>query len=616
LNQYIIFEKQPISIHQDDVNIGVNIFHRHLNYIYIDDYKFILNNLYNRQAYNMQIILDYPKLSNDMKMYCNRLDKAKLSKFCQYYKNVKNITKDCSILDTRLAKIVRMIDKDGKFIYPNKIERHEQNEIQPANIIKQIIPNTKVAGTLDDFLDTDTENDFKKYVENKSVIVVIHSTVLENKKLGEFIDSHDIVIRISNGCDIVNEDDMGSKTNILYHNLSLTTNTTYEKMNKFDWICPSENTKGKIINSYKNFHENNPDSPSKFHIINNKNYNVIRNKCNTHITFAGCLAIFDLLQYDIKSLYILGANFYKTPQKYYGSINDECLERIQTEVLNHNTRYKDGVLFHNIDGHINYLLEVMKNDNRIKIDNTLKNILQEYYIKKETVSICITQRHRINFFDKEQNKTIVLLPNLLKSVINSIENTNLDIFYNFEFVISNWDKKEEKLLHSIFKKIIQNKIPYKIVHTDGEFHRGTGRTVAADNSDGEIILFLDTDMLFDETFLLNGISAIEKNNAYFPICFYFLNSSHTIGFYDMGGTGNSMVKRNQYLSVNKFPRPDSGYHKHNGEDYLFYSLIKSSYNVEREINKNFFHVYHPGPLVDRYKNNKLKKAKLVKLITT
>ena len=39
----------------------------------------------------------------------------------------------------------------------------------------------------------------KKYCEDKSIIIVGNSTSILNKKLGDFIDSHDIVIRINHG---------------------------------------------------------------------------------------------------------------------------------------------------------------------------------------------------------------------------------------------------------------------------------------------------------------------------------------------------------------------------------------------------------------------------------
>ena len=59
-----------------------------------------------------------------------------------------------------------------------------------------------------------------KELENKKVIIVGPSSYLENRKMGNFIDSYDIVVRINNLHDTTNSqlvDDFGKQTDLIYY---------------------------------------------------------------------------------------------------------------------------------------------------------------------------------------------------------------------------------------------------------------------------------------------------------------------------------------------------------------------------------------------------------------
>ncbi len=343
--QYLIFEKTPVSIHYADKNIGVNVFHKHFSYIYIDDYKFILNNLYNRQAYNIHIILDYPKLNKDMKTYCNRLDKAKLSKFCQYYKNIKNITKDCSILDTRLAKIIRMIDKDGKFIYPNKIERCEQNEIRPANITTTGVSNERTIANI---------------IKDKKVAIVGPSQYLIGLKLGRLIDGYDIIIRTNNSYQIPTEYhvDYGSTCDILCVNSGFTQNKFKENINTIKNVTPN------VIFKHR------------------AHYNIYRNQFISDVIdldkhspylLLGTLLLEKMKTYSPSELFICGMDNYQINnsesmnQSYYTGYLDK-----KGSIIN-----KDNIYFrgnHNLLFNKKRVREIVLNNNLITYDKMFNDI--------------------------------------------------------------------------------------------------------------------------------------------------------------------------------------------------------------------------------------------------
>jgi len=68
------------------------------------------------------------------------------------------------------------------------------------------------------FQSADLDKDYRSIIENKSVAIVGPASYLEKSGLGEEIDSHDIVIRINRGCELINaySNDIGKKTDILY----------------------------------------------------------------------------------------------------------------------------------------------------------------------------------------------------------------------------------------------------------------------------------------------------------------------------------------------------------------------------------------------------------------
>ncbi len=68
------------------------------------------------------------------------------------------------------------------------------------------------------FFETSRETDYKNIIEGKSVAVVGPASYLEGSGLGKEIDSHDLVIRINRGCELINKYsiDIGEKTDILY----------------------------------------------------------------------------------------------------------------------------------------------------------------------------------------------------------------------------------------------------------------------------------------------------------------------------------------------------------------------------------------------------------------
>lgn len=154
------------------------------------------------------------------------------------------------------------------------------------------------------------------YLKDKSVILVGPSPYLKGLKKGNFIDSHDIVIRFNKGWNISDDlkEDYGSKTNIRYHCMN----------EKFGGAFEIEKMKEKgveiLVSQF-------PENYSKFHddIINfdKKNQNRISKYNFSDLNYfigicllintrpnVGITSIFDLINYDIKSMHITGLTFF------------------------------------------------------------------------------------------------------------------------------------------------------------------------------------------------------------------------------------------------------------------------------------------------------------------
>ena len=220
----------------------------------------------------------------------------------------------------------------------------------------------------------------KELLENKKVIIVGPSSYLEGKQLGSFIDSFDIVVRINNFYDISNKkltNDLGKKANIFYYDGSMDNKrfNDYLKLNPQNIICTYPETEWffeeRCLNNIKvlNKHFNNS-------VINSKLYNNLKQKLNPNMKVrpnSGLIAIVDLLKYPLKELYITGIDFYRSSYaSYHPDYGDTNLDSIK-EIF----RKGDNGDIHDINKQFQYFKNEVCKDQRINMDNTLKNYIQD-----------------------------------------------------------------------------------------------------------------------------------------------------------------------------------------------------------------------------------------------
>ena len=217
------------------------------------------------------------------------------------------------------------------------------------------------------------------------------------------------------------------------------------------------------------------------------------------------------------------------------------------------------------------------------------------------ISICITAKNRTNLSHKGKN--LNLFTNCVESIINSFKDTK----HQFEIVIYDWSSTDTD--YSWLPK--GSKV---VVDTRNDvFSRGYGLNKAAEESSYENLLFLDTDMLLNESFVQNCVLILENNSVYFPVCWSLIeqdaNSSSEIlgnvdlyeddGFYvenrnsgwRITGYGMSCMKKSVWEDAGKF----NVYWQWGKEDSDFYdSIQRKGYHIVRKNDCGLVHQWHPS----------------------
>ena len=183
----------------------------------------------------------------------------------------------------------------------------------------------------------------EQFLKGKRVIIVGPAESTMNNKDGIFIDSFDVIVRVNRGIEPTElyKEYIGSRTDLLY-------NCLYEHPDN-----------GGIIDlDYFKWNKN-------MSIVDKEEYLKFEKelKCRPN---CGTVAIWDLLQYDIKELYITGFTFYldNFMQGYKDHVDKKKFK---------NKCFKSER--HNQKNLWNFLKKQKKKDNRIKTDKYLEKIL-------------------------------------------------------------------------------------------------------------------------------------------------------------------------------------------------------------------------------------------------
>lgn len=220
---------------------------------------------------------------------------------------------------------------------------------------------------------SDDDRAFREFLKGKTVVVVGPADHVND---GEKIDSFDLVVRLNKGIELVEKkpEKYGRKTNMVYcaeTDCYGTINKAKEhkpdfikfifpKIENKDLIHPLGN---HIIKSYKDLQfDDNMLMTKKDEYLDFEKELQTRPNCGT-------LAIYDLLKYDIKSLYITGITLNTTPySKLYGGNLVKPNENNKDVYAGHR---------HNVSSMARYCKNKVITDHRVSYDKEFKESIDK-----------------------------------------------------------------------------------------------------------------------------------------------------------------------------------------------------------------------------------------------
>lgn len=224
-------------------------------------------------------------------------------------------------------------------------------------------------------------------LNNKSVCIVSYAAYMKNKKYGNIIDSHDVVVRINNAFNILNYEDFGKYTDIVYiyfadGKLNLITNT-YNNINNTNYNIDQIFKKHKLlcITSNKNY-------------ISYTSYNVYYGNIKIYGLTSGIMALIIIAKLKPKSLYLTGFSFnnfiYPDYEIYAHKYKKLMASRLNKTYSEWNSPHSE--LFEK------YLVKKIINTNdNYKVDNEMINILNDIDINNLNNNIYYDKTFLENF---------------------------------------------------------------------------------------------------------------------------------------------------------------------------------------------------------------------------
>jgi hypothetical protein len=183
---------------------------------------------------------------------------------------------------------------------------------------------------VDGFRDYVKDEQLAKLIEGKRIAYVCPSPHLKGMKMGEYIDSHDLVVRVNQAYHMREEDweDYGQRTDILMNCLNinkinaLRKNMDYARSLKYI-VCPMVSMWDiQRVNDFLD------ETGTPWHNVCDgylfKVFKEVGTTCNT-----GLMGVITLLNYDVKEVYVTGMTFFNMNtfgQVYYGKYYEEALK--------------------------------------------------------------------------------------------------------------------------------------------------------------------------------------------------------------------------------------------------------------------------------------------------
>lgn len=219
-----------------------------------------------------------------------------------------------------------------------------------------------------------------KFLHNKRVVIVGPAASIVDTKQKALIDGYDVVVRLNKALPVPNKlkPDIGSRTDILYNCMNPSDEcggaisvSVLKKQNvkflvgAYPPIEKIGNLRMRLKRDIKEFFTKNRLRYQSFCYTDKGNFMKMWKQLKLPNT--GVMAIIDLLRFDLKELYITGITFFKGG--YYSQYRNYNEEGILTHMK------KFGL--HKPDKQLKYMSQILANDKRVKMDQTLQEIVDQ-----------------------------------------------------------------------------------------------------------------------------------------------------------------------------------------------------------------------------------------------
>jgi len=216
-------------------------------------------------------------------------------------------------------------------------------------------------------------SEYTNYIQGKRVILVGPAGYLLGQGKGNYINSFDVVVRVNHGIFVNSVKDYGNRTDVLYHILSRrSTDGTHKNVVKPDevedwkrlgllWLISRHDSRSQRVRDVRDSLQG-----LKYTCLENGFYRRCKNKIRNKAPNTGIVAMMHLLACNVKSLHIVGFDFYRSGvYAGYGDVKEnECAEVI-------NSRWHDS------EAQIEFLREFAPTQENLFLDEVLEGILSK-----------------------------------------------------------------------------------------------------------------------------------------------------------------------------------------------------------------------------------------------
>ncbi|ADG66882.1 glycosyl transferase family 2 [Planctopirus limnophila DSM 3776] len=203
---------------------------------------------------------------------------------------------------------------------------------------------------------------------------------------------------------------------------------------------------------------------------------------------------------------------------------------------------------------------------------------------KPALSVCVAIKNRSKVSVGLESRE--LFPNCIRSLLSASAGGLKIELVVVDFQSDDWPLEEW------FSNLVGD-VAHQLITLREPFSRGRGLNVAASAARSDRLLFLDADMLVDNSVLERAYEVVNSGRVWLPIC-ECVKSDGT--FDSWGFLGNVACDREVWNAAGQIPE----FYSWGGEDNLFADRLQSIKPGIREVSLGFRHQWHPESLRHAY----------------